>query len=61
MTKFVLNWTGKFLNMTWIVLNMTGFVLIKTGFDDDNDGESNGMAYWKFWIVSCSSWDLPVN
>ena len=32
---------------------MTGFVLIMTGFDDDDgDGESNGMAYLKFWIVS---------
>ena len=47
MTGFVLNTTGFVLNMTGFVLNDS--FLNMTGFDDDDD-ESNGMAYLKILL-----------
>ena len=32
---------------------MTGTVLNMTGCDDDDDDESNGMAYKAVWTVFC--------
>ena len=43
---------GKGWNRPWFVL-FWQLVINMTGFDDDDDGDSNGMAYIKFVKVSC--------